>query len=188
MSKFDTLMRELSPENSIEKVSRAIDVGFNEFINRVTTPSTFEEFKHMMAEFYCHLESKWIGLERPYDLTNDWGRCSAILQNKFKGRGDRGAFLAIQNGASRGLYEVLKTVADAFAEQTSVNVTKYAINSFRGNSSADEQVDAAREYLERYHDILPSDLRNQSFPVFVAHFYQFLEHHPWLMLQMKRMR
>lgn len=190
-TKLESLLINISPEETIDKTQAAADNALNSFSIDSANINTFDEFKELMAEFYCLVESNIIGQKKPRQmyLSIDWGRCSILLSNKYgKHRGDWAAFNIAKTGVEGGLYAVLKYVAKALAQQFTANWIGVRIGEFWDNLSHEERLAVPMEYLEKYRHILPKEILEQNPSLFVANFYRFLEYHPQIMKGLKNIR
>ena len=189
-TKLDAFLDKISPENTIEKTEKAADKALNSFQIRDARIESWEEFKHVMADFYCLTECHILGFKkiRSSNLYMDWGRCSNLLCKKYGMRGDRAAFNMSRTGVEGGLYGVLKFVAETLANQFADNWVQCRISAFWENLSHDERMSVPIEYLEKFRHILPPEILEQNPYLFVANFYRFLEHHPQMRKNLKNIR
>ncbi len=187
-TKLEIFLTDISPEATLEKAQKTADGALNSFSSQAVRPETWEDFIGMMGEFFCLLDSRLLGINRPMDFEMDWGRCSSLLHQRGGPRGDREAFKIAQTGTGGGLYEILKFVASAFSQQIAGSWIRVKIGSFWNELSADERVSVPLEYLNKFQSILPPEILEQNPYVFAAHFYQFLEHHPQMMQQLRKTR
>ena len=191
ITKLEFFLIDISPEETIDKAQAAADNALNSFSIDSARIDTFDEFKEMMAEFYCLVESNMIGLEKPrqMNLSMDWGRCSFLLLDKYgKHRGDQAAFRIAQSGVEGGLYSVLKYVAKTLAQQFTTNWIGVRISQFWKSLSTEEFFTVSQEYLDKYRHILSPEILEEGPLIFAAKFMEFLEHHPQMMKDLKNIR
>ena len=189
-TKLESLLENISPEKTIERAQAAADRALNSISINHAKIDTWDEFKELMANFYCLVESNLIGLEKPrtMNLFMDWGRCSNLFLRKYGHRGDQAAFSIAQSGVEGGLYAVLKYIAEALAQQFTTNWIPCRIGEFWNNLSPEERLAVPLEYLEKYRHILPQEILDQNPSLFVGNFYRFLEYHPQMMKELKNIR
>jgi len=187
-TKLEAFLIEISPEATFDKVQKVAESALNSFSVKAVIPETWEDFRETMGEFFCLLDSMLLGINRPMDFEMDWGRCSSLLHQRGGPRGDREAFKIAQTGTGGGLYEIMKFVASAFSQQVADSWIRVKIGKFWNELSADERVSVPLEYLNKFQSILPPEILEQNPSVFSAHFYQFLEHHPQMMQQLRKIR
>ena len=189
-TKLESFLIDISPEETIDKAQAAADSALNSISTHREKFDTFDEFKDLMAGFYCLVESNMIGLEKPrsMNLSMDWGRCSNLLFEKYGHGGDHTAFSIAQSGVEGGLYSVLKYVAETLAKQFTTNWIGVRIGEFWDNLSHEERLAVPMEYLEKYRHILPQEILEQNPSLFAINFYRFLEHHPQMMRGLKNIR
>jgi len=189
-TKLESFLKDISPEETIERTQAAASSALNSISTHRPKIDTWDEFKELMAEFYCLVESNMIGLEKPrsMNLSMDWGRCSTLLFNKYGHGGDWTAFNIAQSGVEGGLYAVLKYVAESLAQQFSTNWIGVRIGEFWDNLSHEERLAVPLEYLEKYRHILPQEILEQNPSLFAIKFYRFLKHHPQMIKGLKNIR
>jgi len=189
-SKLEVLLNNISPEETIERAQAAASRALNSILIISEKIDTWGEFKELMAEFYCLVESNMIGLEksRQMNLFMDWGCCLNLFLKKYGHRGGRAAFSIAQSGVEGGLFSVLKYIAETLTQQFTTNWIQCRIGEFWNNLSTEERLAAPLEYLEKYRHILPQEILEQNPYLFGANFYRFLEYHPQMMKELKNIR
>ena len=189
-TKLESFLNDISPEETIERAQAAVSSSLNSISISSGKIDTWDEFKELMAELYCLVESNMIGLEKPrsINLSMDWGRCSDLLFKKYGHGGDQTAFDIAQSGVEGGLYAVMKYVAEALAQQFTTNWIGVRIGEFWDNLSLEERLAVPLEYLEKYRHILPQEILEKNPSLFAANFYRFLEHHPQMIKGLKNIR
>ena len=189
-TKLESFLNDISPEETIERAQAAVSSSLNSISISSGKIDTWDEFKELMAELYCLVESNMIGLEKPrsMNLSMDWGRCSNLLFEKYGHGGDQTAFDIAQSGVEGGLYAVMKYVAEALAQQFTTNWIGVRIGEFWDNLSLEERLAVPLEYLEKYRHILPQEILEKNPSLFAANFYRFLEHHPQMIKGLKNIR
>ena len=189
-TKLDTFLFQLTPEKTIDKTQAAADRALNSFSVPSSSYQTWDDFKQMMAEFFCLVDSKIIGLKynRSTNISMDWSRCSELLTQKYGSQGGQAAFSIAKTGVEGGLYAILKYIAEALARQFSTNWIQCKIGEFWNSLSHEERLAVPTEYLGKYQHLLPQEILEQSTSLFAANFFRFLEHHPQMIKRLRNIR
>ena len=91
-----------------------------------------------------------------------------------------------RTGNEGGLYRVLKAMAMRVAEDYAQNEIFAKISAYWRSLSVDEKFDASTEYIAKFSHLLPSELTEGSSARIRANFTNFLEKHPYLIQQIRR--
>jgi len=186
-TKLDKLLDRIDPAVTIDKVSARVDMAFNSFHARPEIISQRDEFRSVMANFYCHIENTVLNLNPPRkpDLKFDWGRCDYQLEKEYGPNGENIAFDMARTNIGGGLYAVLKAVASQMADEYSGNEISSHVSEFWHALSVNEQLAIPKEYLDKYGHLIPSELREDGAVRVRMLFWKTLEEHPRII---KRLR
>jgi len=94
--------------------------------------------------------------------------------------------VSIGPGNEGGLYAALKAVAMRMAEDYAQNWISSQVSTYLENLSTDEKLDASTEYIAKFSHLLPSELTEKSAARIRANLPKFLEKHPHLIKQTRR--
>ncbi len=186
-TKLDELLDRIDPAVTIDKVSARVDMAFNSFRARPEVVSQRDEFRSVMANFYCHIENTVLNISphRKPDLKFDWGRCDQMLEKEYGSNGENIAFDMARTSIGGGLYSVLKAVARQMADEYAGNQISSRVSEFWNALSVDEKIAVPLEYLDKYGHLIPSELREEGAVGVRMYFWKALEEHPRII---KRLR
>jgi hypothetical protein len=85
-------------------------------------------------------------------------RCVRALAQKYGSQGEKAAFEIARTGNEGGLYSVLKAVAAQMAEGYADNEISARVDRFWQEVSNEERLKIADEYMEKFGQLLPSEL------------------------------
>ena len=89
-------------------------------------------------------------------------------------------------GNEGGLYAVLKAFAMYKAEEYTKNEISAKVSTCWEGLSADQKLQAAKEYVVKYGDIIPSELSEKNAPLIRGHFWKVLEKHPFVVQRLRQ--
>ena len=80
-AKLDALLESIATKNTIDNVFARIDTAINTFPLASAMVTDWDEFRHILANFYCLVESRVLGIYpvRKPNFDFDWGRCCNLL-------------------------------------------------------------------------------------------------------------
>jgi hypothetical protein len=188
MTKLDELLERIHPKHTIEETSARADQALNAFPIDSPVIKDWAEFEAFMACFFCHVESAILHIKpaRQMDLDFDLARCAKFLEKQYGKEGRKAAFEMARTGNEGGLYAVLKKVALKIAEEYSENEIRARVHQFLAELSPDEENAAAKEYIQKFGHLLPSELTEGSAARILASFSKYLEQHPRLIYKLRR--
>lgn len=172
----------------IESVIDKTQTEVEEAVNSFSAPSrvgTWDEFQDLMVRFHRHVENRLLrtnlGCDALYDVS------LAGVQRYLRGAFGqlRVAFEIAKSGQEGGLLRVLRTFAQAIADDSSGREIGARVASFLEGLSFDEERAIAREYIERYGHLVSSELMEGS-PAYVqANLQRVLAGHPQLVQKVR---
>ena len=179
-TKLERLLNKLDPVNNLNQVSFRVDKAINSFRVQSYLISRWEEFKEVLARFYCHTESAILQIKPPRKSHPeiDWGRCCRLLMQEYGSNGEKAAFEIIRTGKEGGLYAVLKNISQKMINEYSGNEIKVRISRFWDELSIDERLSACDEYIKKYGHLLPDEMTEENAIRIKASFLKVLEGHP----------
>lgn len=187
-TQLERFLQSIDPAETIDETSARMDDAINSFRGLSARITDWEEFHHCLAEFLSHIENRVLRLRgrRSADLEFDGGRCVQYLLDEYGLSGEKAAFEMARTGNEGGLYAVLKTLARHIAQDYSRNEIAARVSAFLRGLTLDEQLAVAREYLDKYGHLLPSELTEGSAARLRANFTKVLEEHPYLIRRFGR--
>ncbi|MHC4165376.1 MAG: hypothetical protein ACYSWQ_00260 [Planctomycetota bacterium] len=185
---LDRLLASISPERSIEETYNRTNEAIVTFDFDQATVDDWNEFKCCMARFLKHLDKKVLRLTKPVDipLTEYWRHCIRPLLKIYGGSGDVTAFTISNTGNEGGLYAVLKAFAIYKAEEYTKNEISAKVSTWWHRLSADQKLQAAREYVAKYGNIIPSELSENGAALVLGSFWKVLEKHPFIVKELRQ--
>jgi hypothetical protein len=175
--------------DKIEGIVQEVEDCCNDAINsiRVNEPiKTYEDFKKTMADSCCKIESSIQGIMRLVDEEMDWGRCMNVLSNIYGPSGPKVACHMAMTNENGGLYNVLKQVAKELSRQSVKNRIQSIVINYWDHLTADEKINAGKEYLEKYGHLLPSEFTESNGIRTLANFWKVLELHPYILEETRK--
>jgi len=179
-TKLDRLLESIDPSRTLDQVSARVDEAFNSFRLKSGIIEDWEGFRIVLPEFYHHVERAILQIRGPFPGNHelDWGRCYRLLTKEFGTNGEKAAFEMVRTGTEGGLYGVLKSVARQMVRDYAGNEITARIAAFWESLSNDERFAVSQEYLDKYSDLLPTELTSGSAARVRASFPKLLEEHP----------
>ncbi len=187
MTRLESLLKSIDPDTTYDDVSARIDNAINSFKLNTGIIETWQQFKKICTEFYCHGENNILGLN-PYRISDsdlDWGRCCFKLINAYGPNGEKAAFEMARTGKEGGIYSVLRTIANKMIDEYSSNEIRSKIILFLDSLSVNEKFSVMDEYIQKYGHLLPDEIMECGAVRVKANFLKVLEEYP---LMIKRLR
>ena len=186
-TKLDRLLEKIDPAVTIDRISSSLDQAFNSFSANPKTINTREEFKTVMASFYCHVDKCMYGWERKPDSVMDWHRSTTMLEKEYGSNGENIAYDMARTNIGGGLYAVLKAVTKQIIDEYSGNQIGSHVSEFWNSLSVDEKIAVSKEYLDKFGHLIPSDLRENGAVRVRAFFWKTLEEHPRIIKRLRNL-
>jgi len=187
-TKLDNLLGSIHPARTIEQISKRADEAVNTFGIESAQITDWDQFRHCLIRFLHNCEKHMLRLKQKCSggTDFDWGRCCQILIKIYGPNGEKAAFEITRTGNEGGLYSVLKKFALELARKFSKTEIESKINFFWNNSSVEEQLNAAEEFLGKYGHLLPSELTEGSAARIRGNLPKVLAEYPNLLQKLNR--
>ena len=185
---LDRLLDSISPERTIEETYNRANEAIISFSYGKATVENWDEFRYCMAKFLKHLNEKVLKLRKPIDisLTEYWQYCIRPLLKIYGSKGDVTAFMIANTGNEGGLYSVLKAFAMYKAEEYTKNEISAKVSTWWHRLSADQKLQAAREYVAKYGNIIPPELSDNGAALVLGNFWKVMEKHPFIVQRLRQ--
>ena len=182
-AKLDALLKSIASEKTIDQVSARIDTAINSFPLNSAVVTDWNEFMHILANFYCLVESRALGLhqDRKPNFDFDWGRCCNLLLKHWGLSGEKAAFEMARTGNEGGLKRVLETIASLMSQQYAENEITSRSLHFWNPLTTDEKFTVMDIYLKKYGHLLPSELTESNAIRLRTKFHTVFKQHPYMM-------
>ena len=95
-------------------------------------------------------------------------------------------FGAYNTGKEGGLYAVLKAFAMYKAEEYTKNEISAKVSTWWHQLTADQKLLASSEYISKYGNIIPSDLKDNGAALLRGNFWKVLEKHPFIVQKLQQ--
>jgi len=187
-TELDNLLASIDPARTLDEVTRRVDNAMNAFPMTAGMVGEWEEFKVVLARFWCQLENAVLRLDPPREPHPgfDLERACHALEAEYGPNGYKAAFEMARTGNEGGLYAVLKTIAKRLIEKYACNEIRSRIDHYWGSLSVDERLAAPAEYIGKFGHHLPSELTEGSAVRIGANFPRVLEEHVRLMQRLRQ--
>jgi len=179
--KLRNLLENIDPRKTLDEVENDIMNALNNFNITKNRIDNYDEFKDCLIDF---TRSAWRSLLHAPTIFKDdrdflYTKALEYLKNDYPGNTEITAYEIMESGAEGGTYTVLKNLASSMARMISNDGIKTKVGEYIHNLSFDEQGAASKEYIEKYKDILPSNIFNDQLK-FQISFQKVLENHPYM--------
>ena len=185
MTKLENLLESIDPERTWEETQRLAHNALATFSLRSSVVGSWEEFRDVVSRFLCHVENGVLKIHRSHDPDFDLGRAVRLLRKDFGPNGDIAAAQISMAGVEGGLYRVLKALATRMIEEYSENEVSAKVSDYWNHLTLDERLEAGREYLAKFGNLLPREVTEGSAPRVRAFLPRFLVQHPRLVRQLR---
>jgi len=190
-SQLDELLASIAPQRTLTETAARADEAINSFRCDRAQLTDWDEFRRLLARFMLHVEGRCLRVPHlaeghRVDLEFHWGRCVRILMHAYGANGEKAAFEMARTGNDGGLYEVLKKVAHAVADDFAEREVSAMVAQFWDRLSAEEQHCVCDQYLSQYGHLLPSELTEGNAARVRANMPKVLQEHPRLMQRLNR--
>jgi len=181
-SKLDRLLDMIHPSKTIQECEKRADDAINGFAPKCAHTESWDQFCSCLIRFLRHTTATLLRLKQEVSVGPgfDWGRCCQILTWAYGATGYMAAFEIARTGNEGGLYAVLKTFAYALAEEYANGEIETIVNLYWNSLSVGERLSACDEYLDKYGQLLPSEMTENCAARVRANLPRVLEEHPHL--------
>jgi hypothetical protein len=183
-TKLEEILNTIDPKNWIKKEQKANEILAGFKINTNTIESE-DEFLKVITDFM-------IKLSFPPNFTEEiddpyfhfFSLAIELLKKEYPDSTRFTVYNIMNTGAEGGVYQVLKTLTRLWVDDVYIGEFKHQIAVHLNKFSYEERERAAKEYIEKFKDILPANYKNN--PGTIVGFLDkvLLEH----AIMMKRMR
>lgn len=187
-TKLEQLLADIDPSRTCDQTLARADDAINSFSGTSGKITDWNKFSQYMAGFTAHVEAKILQLH-PCPVGSDfyWSKCVQMLCLIYGPNGDKAAFEMTRTGKEGGLFSVLRTVALRMAEEYAENEIVARIADYWKKLTLDEQLCVTDEYLEKYGQLIPSELTEGSAARIRANFPKVLAQHPHIIRKTRRL-
>jgi hypothetical protein len=187
-TRLDLLIESINPSRTLDVLSARADEAINSFRHKSGVITDWRVFQACLSQYFCHLENLLLHLNPPrkVDFNMDWGRSILALRAEYGAEGEQAAFEIARTGAEGGIYAVLKAIARYQANWYAENEISARVAGYMNGLSAQERLDATREYIRKFGHLLPPEMTEGSAARIALHFYKTLCEHPRLLRRLRR--
>ena len=184
-ARLDRFLRGI--EDVPTQVGQAVDRGLNSFHLSEVVITDWKEFSTLMVRFHAHIEGAILGLSAPRvpDEWKDIGECGRLLRKEFGVDSLQDAFDMARDGTGGGLPYDIRILACAHGEYYAREHIAVAVSQYWNARSTEQLVADAREYVQRYGDLLPPGMIDGDLPRVLPDYRRVLKQHP---LQIRAIR
>jgi hypothetical protein len=187
-TKLEQLLADIDPSKTYDQTIARADDAINSFSGTFGQITDWDKFNQYMAEFTAHVEAKILQLHPcPIGLDFYWSKCVQLLCHIYGSNGEKAAFEMARTGNEGGLFSVLRTVALKMAEEYAENEIGARISDYWKKLTLNERLSITDEYLEKYGQLLPSELTEGSAIRIRANFPKVLAQHPEIFRKIRRL-
>ena len=197
MSQLDELLERIDPRKTIDRGNALLDKALNSYPFPNSQVDNKDEFMKVCGDFYWHVESTLLDLGPNISPEDKWKQSLAanILHDIYgehkhdiHGRyfPDEPYRIA-RSGVEGGLYGVLRRIGEAMAKKHVENQIAVEVGEFVSRLMNDlpEYHATAREYAQKYGQLLPREALEDNAIDIAVNFGKILNSHPYMI---KRMR
>jgi len=186
-TKLQQLLVDIDPSKTCDQTLARADNAINSFSGTFGKITDWDKFCQYMAGFAAHVEAKILRLH-PCPVGSDfyWSKCAQMLCLIYGSNGDKAAFEMARTGREGGLFSVMKTLALRITEEYAENEIAARIAGYWKKLTLDEQLCITDEYLEKYGQLIPSELTEGSAARIRANFPKVLAQHPQIIRKTHR--
>jgi len=179
MTPLNQLMEILDSRDYVQSCYRRADEAVRTFEIDQTVITDWDGFRYCMAKFRWHLDYHLLNMTRQigFGLEFQWARAVGVLIAMYGTNGEKTAFEITRTGNEGGLYALLRKMATYQTMRYQRNKTSALVSDFWNNLSADQKIEAGREYIVRYRRLIPSELAEASGARILSQLTKVLEKH-----------
>jgi len=187
-TKLEQFLQDIAPEHTLDTVAARCDEALAGFAVGEEAWASWKAFEACLGSFYCRLENHVLRLTPPRDVNHwmDWGRCCHLLGEAYGAVGHEVAFEMACTGYGGGMHGVLKVVAARFGEQIAQDEIAARASAFWEGLDVGERLRVSEEYLEKFGELVPSNMRESGRLRIQMQFWQVLAQHPRTVQQLRR--
>jgi len=183
-TKLEEILNDIDPKGWIKREKEA-----NEFIAgfriNTNTIESFDEFRKFIGDFIIKLSLPSDSKLEIDDSHFFWYRLAIdTLKKEYPDSTEFTVYNIMNTGAEGGIYQVLKTLTRLWVDDEYIGEFKHQIALYLKKISFEEREQAAKEYIEKFSDILPANYKNDPSTILFSFEKVLLEH----AIMMKRIR
>lgn len=185
---LDWILGRIDPARTVDETYARVDDAINACVARAAVVTDRAEFRTRVMAFMGDVEARVLGVSAMPDSPADfaWGRCVEVLSDVYGRSGEPGAFEIARSGNEGGMYSVLRTIGHRVADRYVNRELEARVTSWWCALTSDQKLAAAAAYLDRFGDLLPSELLEGGAARLKANFPKLLQQHPWLVQRLRR--
>jgi len=189
-TKLDKLIEIIDPSQTLDLEAARVNEALNLFLPKLNNRNIIQnrdDFKTLMADFYCHVGNVIFHTRPPRKPQPDfdWYRSKNMLEKEYGSNGEDIAFDMARTNIGGGLYAVLKVVAGGMVDEYASNYIGSRVSDFLKSLSVDEKLAAIQEYLDKYSQLIPSELMEGGAVNVRLFFWKVLEEHPKIVQKLR---
>jgi hypothetical protein len=180
MSKLEKLLESIHPSKTHEQISSRANAAVNSFAIDTYRINDLDDLQNLMASFYDHIQRRVLRINGNFALSPEtfWGPCRNILEKEFGSRWAVTTMEICKSQIEGGLYGVLKKLAEGIIAQYAKNEITSKVTEFWNGLTLKERLSIADEYLEKFDDFLPYDLKAGNAARLRTNMFDVLVNHP----------
>jgi hypothetical protein len=180
MSKLDNLLKIIHPKKTIEQISSRANAAVNSFAIDSYQINDLDDLRKLLTGFYDNVQRRVLRINSTSELRPEifWGPCRKILESEYGSRWPVTIMEICKSRIDGGLYGVLKKLAEGMIAQYAKNEISSKVAKFWNELTTDERLAIADEYLEKFGDFLPYDLKAGNAARLRMNMFKVLVNHP----------
>ena len=188
MTKLELFLKDLTSKRMLHETSRRADEALNSFLASWTLEECKGGFSSVPARFYRDVLKSVLRLPADYegDLAFEDSAVREILKKKYGPNGHMAAWDVWRTGQEGGQYRILRDIAQGLAEECIAREIAARVGTFLDGLTVEDQIAAAREYIEKYSHLLPTEHTEGGAVRLVARFSEVLKEHPRILARFER--
>jgi len=190
MSKLEKLLESIDPSITYEKISSRVNSALNSFTVDTFYINEIDNLKRLLTGFYGHVFQNILGINENLEVGTEifWGPCQKILEEEYGSRWIITTMEICNSQIEGGLYGILKKLAEGMIAQYAKNEIISKISTFWDDLTIDESLAIADEYLEKFGDLLPYDLKVGNAVRLRMNMFNVLVNHPKMVQDLRNLR
>lgn len=174
-------------EGILDRIDAFRDRALNTFPISSAIITGWDEYRHCLARFFCHMECTILGISGHATNTEfEVNRCWLLLKRKYGESAPQAAFEAVRTGNEGGLRGVLRSVAEIFSRDYAENLITITVEAYWSHRDPAALLADADEYVRRYRHILPGEVAEGSAVRIGANFRKVLKQHAFVIRRLRR--
>lgn len=187
MTKLELLLKKIEYNNKWVNYEQKIEEVISKYNLKENTINTYSEYRKLLADFMKQIWSAFFDNPNSINLLEDHFliiKAIEALKITYHKDTDLVVFKIMKSGAEGGVYQILKTLTKNWITSLFNQHIELIVNKFVESLTWQERENTAKEYLNEFKDILPSNFRNDPLQVAVS-LKNILIEHPQMMKRIK---